>query len=1448
MNVKKDNFDVEMSENISILGKNDSFSSENDISPAVSSKFSTKSSDFQPVFSSFAAQPSSFSQKYSKNVSKSSNNIEQSLDSQNSKFIVFPEKNDEILEDFAVSTANSADFSSDLPQSEVDMLIQDGCASGVDKNGGDFSIKIDNPVENFNFSTFKNPTFSNFTAQNSKFEGENNKFIDKNMIFSGKNTVSPGNVLTGGICKSAVKSRRSDPFARLSRKQKEMGMMSNCQFRRGENQPLEIKSTFSSENKPIEYMNLGHKDPINMYFGCDNPCVGNFCEDPAVLSSEDKYCPLAEMSFEDCEMFKRYYSSMLSSSKENFVLKGQEFATVSLAWAQVVSEKVNRPLGKLPPHGSVQGILDSGASHHMTPCKDAFSSFTGAEVALKVADRVLETKALVGIFKPNSLGLGLGLWHPDLKVTLISVNCLEDRGDKILFVKKGRKIVTFAGTTHAVERVDKLPEVTVDFTVENMYMCVDNEAVAASVLAQRVHERAGHFWCSDNTSKSVRCSACDLSKSQGVGHKKEREVFYRPERFLDQVDWDFTGPWVKSLFGNTQLLSAIDEYTGWVENYPCNSRGQAPGKLQRFVDEVGRPNRVRSDNAKEFKEGNWKPVAAKQNPPITVTHSIQYEPQTNGVVERWNRTQSDAIRANMQGCDPRLWDWCSQYVAHTFNRLERRKGKCSPYKERHGRTANTSYFRRFGCLCFAKIHTHKLKLEDRFEPGIFLGYASNSTYRVGVWRADRRAAAGIRFDVIENRTVKFDEDIIVANVDDIRPGKSGLFVKFPLQGGLRESVQLEAKRVVPADLQPVGGAPAPMDALTPELPTEIGNSDEGTVINPRIVTGLDGVVRKRRGRPPGTKSQPHWRKPGRKPKTRDPVNEENVQGLLAASDEAAVKAEIDRLSRLSDEIAVAWTVQITRKHAFEGPDSDKWIEADSLERAQLEALRCWRPVKDGEFLPSDEIIPAVVIYTRKRCGRYKARLVALGNRQTQLSAAEVFSPTISHAANRYLVVESAAKGYHLEQFDISNAFIKAVLGDDRVFVRLPKHWSQNENKGDLVRLLRSLYGLKISPRRWYDTFRAELLSQGWEVCPKEPGLFRKGEMVLSVYVDDGLLSGPDPTAVRAERDRILRKLGGKVVPPEMGEGGVEIRDILGATLIYDRSNNYMKFSVSAGIDRCLKKFNMENCKSVVSPCVPSIPVNEGDPDTVFPIRSLVGSLQYFSCICRPDIAFAVQRIARNVHQPTENTIKAAKRILQYLQGTKEQGIEYSPQSERNFRAVYAEIAKKGDRKLPETVAFSDADFAGCSVTFKSTSGSIMYHRGTPITWSSKRQSIRATSTCEAEYVAMFDTIRMCESQGYLEWFLLHRTLPLVFSDNMSALMLAKNSLVTKKSKHMNLRFHKVRDHVEDLCFCPTNKNLADPLTKPLQGSKYLGIFGPSDSDVSPVETNDFVYAFYTVSC
>ncbi len=875
-----------------------------------------------------------------------------------------------------------------------------------------------------------------------------------------------------------------------------------------------------------------------------------------------------------------------------------------------------------------------------------------------------------------------------------------------------------------------------------------------------------------------------MMKGRVPGHQAARPEHLKAKEFADEVSWDFVGPFPVSFSGNKWSLNAVDELTSWPFCYPCKEKGEAGSQLELFCQTLKPPKRVRADNAPEFKGQNtkWRQVAAEQRPPTIVDYSAPYTPQQNGKAERWNQTSCNAVRCILHGVDLRCWDYAYRFVAYVFARVSRKGPKSSPYFKRHGREASTKHFRRFGCLAYAKQHVPGGKLDAKYVRGVFLGYGTeNSTYLVGTWVQDNRCADGVRFSVIECRACAFDESITIGKIEDLQKFSKGTFVPYTLPDALGDSIFEEKSQVAPgeSDPSPAGASDVPEgggsvmegrntvetsdmlddtpleeqqeenligDEVAPEaVDLEAENQagpeapaeDDQPPADPAPV-GQDlpaapqadsgNVVKKKRGRKPGTKAQPHWRKPGRKPKQvaakakaapkRQPAGADLVQMLLAevklknSSPEAlkltrkasggaeefsakrrkespsevesglasslqgavlTVSAEDPDLQEAAasycsalDEVSIEFQVMVTKKSAFSGPDATKWIEADTLERTRLEALKCWRPLREGEFDPAtDEVIPAVCIYSRKRCGRYKCRLVALGNRQKQVFSHEVYSPTISGGANRFLLVEAAAQGHHLRQFDVTNAFIQAALTDERAIVRLPAHWSKSP-KGDLVMLLKSLYGLRIAPRKWYDRFSKGLKSLGWVMCPREPGLFRKelpsGTITMAIFVDDSLMSGPCPKTLDEEKSKALKLFPGTIIAPEM-DGDVETRDVLGMVVKYDRPKRWLKMSMEQAVSKLLKKFNMDDCKPAPSPCVAG-DLREGGSAESFPLRSLVGGVQYIAHQTRPDIVFATQRVARGQEAPTTSAVEAGKRILAYLKGTKDQGLEYSPERDR----------------------------------------------------------------------------------------------------------------------------------------------------------------------------------------
>lgn len=209
-----------------------------------------------------------------------------------------------------------------------------------------------------------------------------------------------------------------------------------------------------------------------------------------------------------------------------------------------------------------------------------------------------------------------------------------------------------------------------------------------------------------------------------------------------------------------------------------------------------------------------------------------------------------------------------------------------------------------------------------------------------------------------------------------------------------------------------------------------------------------------------------------------------------------------------------------------------------------------------------------------------------------------------------------------------------------------------------------------------------------------------------------------------------------------------------------------------------------------------------DPAGVEQYQALIGGLLYLSACTRPDIAFAVGRLARYASEPTEAHAAAAKTVLRYLRGTTHWGLCYS-----------------GAKAL---TGYCDADFGGDLDTRRSTSGYSFMLKGAAISWMSKVQPTVAASTTEAEYIA---AAAAAKEAVWLKALMGELTgdvgaVPLL-CDNQSAIWMIKSPGGTARSKHIDVAHHFVRDRAErgDLAvsYVPTEEMVADALTKTLPG-------------------------------
>lgn len=243
----------------------------------------------------------------------------------------------------------------------------------------------------------------------------------------------------------------------------------------------------------------------------------------------------------------------------------------------------------------------------------------------------------------------------------------------------------------------------------------------------------------------------------------------------------------------------------------------------------------------------------------------------------------------------------------------------------------------------------------------------------------------------------------------------------------------------------------------------------------------------------------------------------------------------------------------------------------------------------------------------------------------------------------------------------------------------------------------------------------------------------------------------------------------------------------------------------------LIKFGLLSCKPAATPTNvgEKLQLNDGaEMDDAITFRSLVGGLIYLTHT-RPDIAFSVGVISRFMQQPSKVHFGAAKRVLRYIAGTMDYGIWYSQVS--NFRLC----------------GFTDSDYAGSLDDRRSISAHVFTLGSGVINWSSKKQATTTLSTSEAEYIAA--TSAACQAIWLRRMLaeLQHKqeSATEIYCDNKASISMTKNPNYHSRTKHIDVRFHFIRDLVarEEIILkhCSTHKQLADILTKSLAADKFI---------------------------
>lgn len=436
--------------------------------------------------------------------------------------------------------------------------------------------------------------------------------------------------------------------------------------------------------------------------------------------------------------------------------------------------------------------------------------------------------------------------------------------------------------------------------------------------------------------------------------------------------------------------------------------------------------------------------------------------------------------------------------------------------------------------------------------------------------------------------------------------------------------------------------------------------------------------------------------------------------------------------------------------------------------------------------------------------RYKARWVLGGFTQRPgIDFDGTFSPVVKPATVRTVLSLALSRGWPVHQLDVKNAFLHGTLSET-VFAAQPTGFEDPTHPGYVCRLNKSLYGLKQTPRAWYSRFATFILSLGFVNAKADTSLFvyhhGTDTAYLLLYVDDIVLTASFMAVLR----RIISALQHEFNMKDLGK----LHHFLGMQV--QHRNGCLFLSQQQYMMEILDRAGMAECKPCSTPVDtnPKLSAVTGDPvQDPSDFRSLAIALQYLT-FTRPDIAYAVQQVCLHMHDPREPHLAALKWILWYVRGTLHLGLVLRPTAQH------------------ELIAYSDADWAGCPDTRKSTSGYAVFLGDNLISWSSKRQNTVSRSSAEAEYHAVANAVA---EASWLHQLLSELQSPLqratlVYCDNISAVYMSANPVQHQRTKHIEIDLHFVREHVAlgavRVLHVPTTSQDADIFTKGVPSSLF----------------------------
>lgn len=1025
-------------------------------------------------------------------------------------------------------------------------------------------------------------------------------------------------------------------------------------------------------------------------------------------------------------------------------------------------------------------IIDSGATTHMCGNFNLFSEISKIKGrTIYVADGSQINAHGIGSVPVIILSAGTELnftirnvlWAPDLKDNIVSVQRLVERGYLVKFGEKGCSMsrdgkTTWIGTHH--DGLYKLNKKEICYTTkgeETLCLHEWHRHFAHRNLDDiRLMKRQGLVF--KPCTHSDVCESCLKGKMARKPFPKEAT---RTKDVLDCVVSDICGPMqVESASRKRYFVTFIDVHTKYSEVRFLRTKDEVQEESIWFIERIktrfGRKPKVfRSDRGLEYLNDKLQTYLKREG--IKSECTVGYAPEQNGIAERKNRTLMEAARSMLvESTLPKMfWAEAVNYANYAINRVSNRKTQRSPLEEMYGMKPNLKYLHDFGSDVYVMIpDERRRKLDDKARKMKFLGRDEASKgYRL----VDENYKVHVSREVeFVGTKLPFRRKRTEHNVENgIPEAQHQEFIVCWNDNSLLEQVEEPAEEF--------------FDAQEAEDSDSNGEESEAEEVQEEQIQPVLPVV------PVQQELQP----------VRRSTRTNFGQPPSRFSDFVSYCANINNV----------YFEPRNHNEAMQCKNSHYWKLAELEELNSLEENNTWELVDlpYGRKAIGSKWVYKLKMDENKCIVRWKGRLVAQGFSQKYgIDYDEVFAPTARPATLRLLLSVAGRRKYYVNHYDIKTAFLNGTL-EEEIYLKQPPGYEQGSK---VYRLYKSLYGLKQAARVWNQTLHEALEAIGFKQNQTDRCLYawkKDGRICyVLIHVDDLLVAGNDQKLI----EELMGLVGSKFEIKNLGG----VKHYLGIDIERDSEGRFM-ISQPSYIAKIVQEAGLDDAKKSKFPLDTGYVKQEGKLlESNEEYRKLIGMLLYLTTHSRPDIAASVSILSKKVETPRDNDLNEVKRVIRYLIGT------------QDLKLVLNE--PDGEEVLH---AYSDANWAEDRNDRKSNSGYFCSINGGAISWCSRKQDIVALSSAESEYVALTET---CKEVTWLKelskGFDITMMEPItIYTDSQSCISMIKNQKFSNRSKHIDTRYHYIRDQVGSgyisLKYCPTAENTADLFTKPLGGIK-----------------------------